>query len=197
MQGKGSASAGGGDTKGDAGRVRDLLSAPRHGHQAELPLGAQQEGEQLGPGVGTPPVGTPGALPSSPNPGCRAPKIKGSCPRPALPFGEGQGAHSRPLPQPSPSSRSPLGRCPLQFHKPQGKDAAPGQPLSFSPSPHTAPQLPNPKASRQPRWSRENPKADIRAWQHWAGVPGPSPRAEFRHFGEEPEQPQVTGTGDI
>lgn len=119
--GKGLSVSRGWGTKGDAGRVGALLSAPRHGHQAELPLGTQQEGEQLGPGGGTPSVGTPGALPSSPKPGWPAPRIKGSCPRPALPFGEGQGAHSRPLPR---SPGALLGRCPRQFHKPQGKDAA-------------------------------------------------------------------------
>lgn len=193
MQGKGSASAGGGHKGGcREGWGSAFSSSPRASGRAAP--GDAAGGGAAGSWGWHPLSGDPGGSPQLPKSGLSSTEDQKELPETRSALWRGAGGTQPPA---SPNSRPPLGRCPLQFHKPQGKDAAPGQPLSISPSPHMAPQPPNPKASRQPRWSRENPKADIRAWQHWAGVPGPSPRAEFRRFGEEPEQPQVTGTGDI
>lgn len=195
--GKGLSVSRGGTQRGMQGGSGICFQLLATGIRQSCPWGRSRRGSSWVLGVAPPQWGPWGLSPAPQNRAVEHRRSKGAARDPLCPLERGRGHTAARFPNTAPSFRPPLGRCPLQFHKPQSKDAAPGQPLSFSPSPHTAPQPPNPKASRQPRWSRENPKADIRAWQHWAGVPGPSPRAEFRHFGEEPEQPQVTGTGDI
>lgn len=193
MQGKGSASAGDGAQRGMQGGSGLCFQLLATGTRRSCPWGRSRRGSSWVLGVAPPPWGPRGLSPAPQSRAGQHQGSKGAARDPLCPLERGRG---RAAPR-FPALQAPFWEgAPGNSTNPKAR-TRPSCPGTAAQRFSKPPQPPNPKASRQPRQSGENPKADIRAWQHWAGVPGPSPRAELRRFGEEPEQPQVTGSGDI
>lgn len=165
MQGKGSASAGDGAQRGMQGGSGLRFQLLATGTRRSCPWGRSRRGSSWVLGVAPPPWGPRGLSPAPQSRAGQHQGSKGAARDPLCPLERGRG---RAAPR-FPALQAPFWEgAPGNSTNPKAR-TRPSCPGTAAQRFSKPPQPPNPKASRQPRQSGENPKADIRAWQHWGG----------------------------